>query len=381
MAKIHIGKYEGSIYQEGDGWTGALSLGFGPDGKRKRLKRKGKTKTEVKDKLKDAVEDLDKGVKPDHKYLVRDAVNDFLTAFAKTGRSPETNKVYRSLADHQLIPFLGRIRLKELTADDVEKWLNGRTQHLTSSSLGIVHGLLKRSIRRAARHDKVARNVADLVDTPEGKPARKSRSLTLEQANAVLAEAAKPKHRLGAYVILAIVTGLRTEELRKLTWSAVDLDAATVYVLRAERHNDETKTPLSRRGLGIAQLGVDALRALKARQAAEKLKAGDAYEDHDRLFCNERGAPYSAQQVRYHFRKVLDAAGLNGAEWAPRELRHTFVSLMSDHGVPVEKISVLVGHKNTKITETIYRHQIRPEIRDGAEHMNDIFGSKVNKSA
>lgn len=381
MAKIMIGRYEGSIYREGDGWTGAISLGFGPDGKRKRLKRKGRTKTEVKDKLRQAVEDLAKGVKPDHRYSVTDAVNDFLAAFDKTGRSPNTESVYRSLADHHLIPFIGRIRLKDLTADDVETWLNGRTQHLTSSSLGILHGLLKRSIRRAARHDKVARNVAELVDTPEGKPARKSRSLTLEQANAVLAEAAKSEHRLGAYVILAIVTGLRTEELRKLTWSAVDLDSATLYVLRAERHRGETKTPLSRRGLGIATLGVEALRALKARQAAEKLKAGEAYEDHDLVFCDERGAPYTAHQVRRRFRKILDAAGLNGADWVPRELRHTFVSLMSDHGVPVEKISVLVGHKTTKITETVYRHQIRPEIRDGAEHMNKIFPSKTVKSA
>jgi integrase len=54
---------------------------------------------------------------------------------------------------------------------------------------------------------------------------------------------------------------------------------------------------------------------------------------------------------------------------------------MSDHGVPIQKISDLVGHKNTKITETVYRHQLKPEIRDGAEHMNDIFQSKNEQSA
>ncbi len=46
---------------------------------------------------------------------------------------------------------------------------------------------------------------------------------------------------------------------------------------------------------------------------------------------------------------------------------------MSDHDVPIEKISILVGHSSTKITETVYRHQLKPEIRDGAEHVNDIF--------
>ncbi|SNS36192.1 Site-specific recombinase XerD [Actinomadura meyerae] len=381
MAKILIGKYEGTIYEEGDGYTGAISLGFGPDGKRKRLKRKGRTKTEVKDKLRQAVEDLSKGVKTERNYYVEDAVNEFLAAFSRTGKSPATSEVYRSLATHQLIPFIGRTRLNELTADDVETWLNGRAEHLTSSSLGIVHSVLKRSIRRAARHDRIARNVAELVDTPNGKAGRKSRSLSLAQAKALLDEASKPEHRLGAYIILAIMSGLRTEELRTLKWSDVDLDKATIYVLRADRHKGETKTTLSRRGLGVADMAVDALRSLKTKQAAERLKAGEAYQEHDLVFCHEDGRPYAAQHVRYRFAKVLKAADLNPREWCPRELRHTFVSIMSDHEVPIEKISILVGHSSTKITETVYRHQLKPEIRDGAEHMNDIFASKPVKSA
>ena len=43
------------------------------------------------------------------------------------------------------------------------------------------------------------------------------------------------------------------------------------------------------------------------------------------------------------FRRVADAAGLTGKDWTPRELRHSFVSLLSDSGVPVEQISRLVG--------------------------------------
>ncbi|MBW8482266.1 site-specific integrase [Actinomadura parmotrematis] len=379
--KILIGRYEGSIYVEGDGYTGAISLGFGPDGKRKRIKRKGRTKEQVTEKLIEAAKDLDRNVKTERNYSVANAVNDFLRSLDKSGKAPATLGAYRSLADHQLIPFIGRTRLAKLTADDVETWLNGRSEHLTTSSLGIVHGLLKRAIKRAERHDKVGRNVATLVDTPEGKAGRVSRALNLEQAGLLLAEAAKPEHRLGAYVILGIVSGLRTEELRMLKWSALDLDKATVYVLRSDRHRGETKTKKSRRGLGIADAGVDALRALRARQAAEKLAAGDAYTDHDLVFCKEDGSPFNAEMVRRRFRHVLNAAGLDGDKWTPRELRHTFVSLLSDHGVPIEKISDLVGHKNTKITETVYRHQLRPEIRDGAQHMNDIFKAKGARSA
>ncbi|MFG1963028.1 hypothetical protein [Nonomuraea sp. NPDC049028] len=55
-------------------------------------------------------------------------------------------------------------------------------------------------------------------------------------------------------------------------------------------------------------------------------------------------------------------AGL-GTAWSARELRHSFVSIMSDQGVP---IADLVGHAGTSVTEAVYRHQLRPVITKGA---------------
>jgi integrase len=46
---------------------------------------------------------------------------------------------------------------------------------------------------------------------------------------------------------------------------------------------------------------------------------------------------------------------------------------MSDAGVPIERISRLVGHSDTSTTETVYRHQIRPVVQGGAEIMDRVF--------
>ncbi len=74
-------------------------------------------------------------------------------------------------------------------------------------------------------------------------------------------------------------------------------------------------------------------------------------------------------------------AGL-GENWTPRELRHSFVSIMSDNGVPIETIADLVGHASTAVTEEVYRHQLKPVITKGAETMNTIFNQqKQAKSA
>jgi hypothetical protein len=55
--------------------------------------------------------------------------------------------------------------------------------------------------------------------------------------------------------------------------------------------------------------------------------------------------------------------GLDSADRTPRELRHSFVSLLSDAGLPLGDIAQLVGHSGTTVTELDYRHQIRPSSR------------------
>jgi site-specific recombinase XerD len=108
---------------------------------------------------------------------------------------------------------------------------------------------------------------------------------------------------------------------------------------------------------------------------AVRKQAGDKWQDNDLVFPSRVRTPADASHVRRSFRKVTEAAGLNPADWTPRELRHSFVPLLSDAGVPIEQISRLVGHSGTTTTETVYRKQIRPVITEGAEVMDRLFPS------
>ncbi|GAA1102679.1 hypothetical protein GCM10009605_43030 [Nocardiopsis composta] len=72
-------------------------------------------------------------------------------------------------------------------------------------------------------------------------------------------------------------------------------------------------------------------------------------------------------------RIIMRKAGLDQNEWTARELRHTFVSLLSDHGVSIEEISLLVGHDGTDTTEHVYRHQLRSVRRSAAKAMDKIL--------
>jgi delta 1-pyrroline-5-carboxylate dehydrogenase len=58
-------------------------------------------------------------------------------------------------------------------------------------------------------------------------------------------------------------------------------------------------------------------------------------------------------------------------------LRHSFVSVLSDAGIPVEQIAQLVGHSGTTVTELVYRHQLRPVIQTGATVMDHLFSRRL----
>jgi site-specific recombinase XerD len=112
---------------------------------------------------------------------------------------------------------------------------------------------------------------------------------------------------------------------------------------------------------------VVALEKERVRQVETGVWSGTGY-----VFCTSSGLPLDAANVRRSFRGVCEKAGLEGS-WTPRELRHSFVSLMSDAGVPLEAIARLVGHRSMAVTETVYRKQLRPVLTSGAEVMDTLF--------
>ena len=363
------GHGEDSIYydQANHYWVAAVSLGH-KGGKRVRRKVTGRTKTEVRTKLRDLRRDLDSGVRTSATYTVDDALDDWL-ANGLSGRSYRTRELYRDTVK-PLRQRLGEVKLRELTAGDVQETLDALAGRLSTRSLQITRLCLERAIRHAEVRDLVGRNVAALIKAPAGKSGRPSKSLTLEQAQDLLRAAADS--RLYAYVVLSVTTGLRTEELRALRWNEVDLDAGTVAVYRAVRSTADTKTPKSRRVLSLPRLAVRALGEHLKRQGDDRLLAGVLWQDHGLVFASAVGTSLDRHNVLREFRKITHVAGL-GADWVPREMRHTFVSLLSANGTALEDIADLVGHRGTATTETVYRKVIVPELKRGAEVMDRLF--------
>ncbi|GAA4472636.1 hypothetical protein GCM10023170_092700 [Phytohabitans houttuyneae] len=229
--------------------------------------------------------------------------------------------------------------------------------------------------------DKVRRNVFALCKVPKGQPGRPSKSLTLEQTRALLTAAEGDP--MEAYIAASVLVGARTEELRALGWDHTDLDGRpdeqppappAVMVWHSVREGGDTKTKKSRRSLALPLRCIAALRRRREQQDRDRDRAGDRWQEHGLVFTTRIGTPLDAANVRRGFRRVVKKAGLDAKDWTPRELRHSFVSLLSDSGVSIEDIADLCGHSGTTVTEAVYRHQLRPILLRGATTMDAIFG-------
>jgi len=416
-------------------YIGAISQGFDPDGKRIRPTVRGKTRDEVKDKLKALHAELDAGIRTPVTYTVEDCVRDWLDDLAL---DPQTVAEYRGQAEKWIYPKIGSIKLRDFTVADAERFFRQIAKHLGKRSLVMIKSTLRRSIRRAQKHDLIGKNIIDLVDLPEGQPGRPSRAMTEDQARKVLQTAAsttvsayvkvirigaaktaathaatedneiacrnKPRNnapiadvstdvhdatcrtcrsylglddsaddavRLEALFVVAITLGLRPGELRALTWDHVELDQGVIHVWRSTRRDGDTKTPKSRRSLRLPSRAIQTLTAHKKRQAEERRAAGQAWHENNLVFCHEDGTQYSRDALNYRFSKMTKRAGIG--HWHAHEGRHTAVSIMSHNGVPIQDIADAVGHKSTHVTETVYRHVIVPTIRGGAAVMDSVF--------
>ena len=336
------------------------------------------TKTELLAKLAEAQDALKTGLEASTSYTVGEALDDFLAAGLE-GLAPGTVALQEYGAG-LLRPLLGAYKLRELSAVQVQAALRTVAETHSSRTVSIVRNTLERAIRLAQAHDKVSRNVAEVIKTPAGqKQGRGRRSFSLDEMFAIL-DAATGWKNLDALIHLGFLTGASPDELRGLHWAEVDLDGPQpgISITRTMRHSGGTKTPARRRGLGLPQLAVDALKRQRKMQAAERLAAGKQWEDNDLVFCTGLGRPLDRGNVGRAFKLICEKAGItDAANRVPYELRHTYASLIHDSGVPAEEIAQQLGHSGTRVFEQVYRHVLTPQRLTGQTVMDRITAQRT----
>ena len=137
---------------------------------------------------------------------------------------------------------------------------------------------------------------------------------------------------------------------------------------------DRPKTKASNREIVLPKSVLKILEKWKARQAADKLKAGDAWPDHDALFTNTIGNRLYLNNVTGKWRKIQKAYDLKDAPLY--SLRHTGASLLIESGCSIEEVSRRLGHSRASTTLDIYTHL----FEKASQHTTNVMTDAIAKA-
>jgi integrase len=293
---------------------------------------------------------------------------------------------YEALINTHILPRLGDYRLDELDRSRIRAtWRavreNGRLRPigdgeaaqrgLSGATIRQMHRILHQALELAIDDDLIPANPAHGIALP--KTVRfKPRVLTLDESKALLAAISHTAMHVPA--MLALWCGLRRGEVLALRWRDIDLDARRLTVSRSlEQVGREIafKAPKGDRSRMVIMPAavVEKLRAHRAEQAAFRLRVGLGRDDDTLVVSKPDGDPVRPRTLTIEFARLI-----RRVKDIPRvrfhDLRHGFVTLQIQLGVPVKVVSERAGHSSSAFTMDFYGHVLEEMQADAAERLD-----------
>lgn len=387
MTKRVRARDEGTVYQRKDGrWVASLRW---PDGARKSRYRK--TYRAAASALGELRALRAAGTAPPNDQLT---VGKWLDTWLKervSRLSPATQESYRHVVATYIRPrpplpgpSLDRERLISLQVRRVAAWLDDLLEQGVPAPTA-AHSLivLRTALKAAMREDLIVRNPASLVEAPRWRR-RKGKPFTAGEASGLMA--AIRSHRLYALVVLALTSAMRRGELIGLTWGAVRLEEATLYVRQQlQRQKGKgivavpTKTERSEAPVVLTRLAVQALRGHRGMLKAERLRLGPAWQGSDDpvaddalVFPTGRGTPMDGPAVWGQWKRLLAEAGVEHHRL--HDTRHTTSTLLRALGVAPEVAQQILRHAKVTTTLGVYTHVNLAQQREAAAALDQLLG-------
>ena len=280
----------------------------------------------------------------------------------------------KNMIDKHILPGLGKRRLSSITPRDLEVFYAGLTYQddRDESTKGIkplgdsmkrqIHNILRQAFAEAVRHGDLIRNPAEVARpryTREAAQEEKVKAWTEEEAGRFYRVARQD--RRGVAFCFMLSTGMRIGETLGLRWEDVEMgaDSALVHLrggvvsLSGKVQRSTPKTARSRRTLTVTGDALEILREMPEQVRLDKEAQGARYVGSDAVFTSARGLPIIPDNVYAPMQRLCKEAGVPYK--GTHVLRHSFISIQGQHGLPVEVISAHVGHARASFTLDRYR--------------------------
>lgn len=375
----------GTIRQRPDGrWEARYTVGRDP-GTGKQIQRSiyGATQKEVRQRLQQVEISIDDGtyVQPS-RLEVGEWLNVWLNDYC-VDLKPGTISLYRRHIRNYLAPYIGAVKLCELSPHMVQRLYNrlatGKdgAPTLTPKTVKNVHGILHRAMEQAAEIGYLKLNPVDhckppRVEKPEIKPldgAAISKFLTAIQG-----------HQYEAVYIVDLFTGMRQSEILGLTWDCIDFEDGTIRIYRQFQlidgvyqfgalKNDKPRTIVP------APSVLEVLKEQRRKQREWKLRAGNLWQNADDfVFTDEFGKHLARQSVYHQFKAVMKRIGLPDTRF--HDLRHSYAVASIQAGDDIKTVQENLGHHTAAFTLDVYGH-VTGEMKRASANRMEAFIQRV----
>ncbi|HPG14406.1 MAG TPA: tyrosine-type recombinase/integrase [Microthrixaceae bacterium] len=373
--------------KRGSTWTYVLYLGRDATGKKQQKWVGGhRSKKEAEDALVEALERLRTGMWLDPGATTLGAYLDEWLAAMESNVLDTTFRAYEQSMRNWVVPRLGHIRLAEvspmhLRTLQTELLKNGRVDGaggLSARSVASCRRVLKKALKDAVRWGLIIRNPMEAVDPPRVVDAE---MVTWNDAQARTFLDAVRDHPQYAMWVLLLTTGLRRGEVAAVRWDDLDLDQASMAIVRnrvsagrgAAVSTHQPKTRRGRRNVAIDSTTIEVLRSHRRSQAEERLRLGPAWDDSGYVFVGADGSPLHPDTITGEFKKLTK--DLNVPRIRLHDLRHTSATLALKAGVHPKVVSERLGHATVSITLDLYSHVLDGLQAEAAEQIGAaVFG-------
>jgi integrase len=367
------------VKRVGSTWGFVVDVGRSA-GRRQQVRKRGfRTKKDAQEALNETLASLQCGTfaRP-RKLTVGDYLDEWMRGLEIAGRRPTTIAGYRQLLRIHVVPAIGDIQLQELSALDLDALYSrlhaagspGGRGALGNRTIRYVHMVIAKALGDAERKGLVQRNVGRLATPPSPSSARSPEMTvwTPDELRAFLDFSAASPH--WPLLRVAAMTGLRRAELCGLRWIDVDFDQSRLTIRQAittVRHQPslgDVKSTRSRRVVDVDPATLRVLRAERARQRTRKLELGPAWLDTGLVFTMSDGSGWHPDVITRAFRRLVDQTNL------PRirlhDLRHTHATHLLAAGTNVRVTSERLGHASVSFTLDVYGHMLPGQQADAA---------------
>ena len=116
-----------------------------------------------------------------------------------------------------------------------------------------------------------------------------------------------------------------------------------------------------------------ALERQRARQAKDRLRAGELWQDYGLIFTTSIGTPLDPRNVTAVFARLRAKAGY---PWLRlHDLRHACATFLLASGVEPRTVMEILGHATIRLTMETYGHVLPNRMHDAADSLDRLLGT------